>query len=164
MKYSDLKFKEGDRVLVSAFDDKDYARTARGVICGLSSMGIVNIWIVKWSEEFPNDTYDFSCSTFPEGVLSIDPNAPVETVGQSRTPELHCNFSDDSGVATSEEDVISFPPKERVVVGYILPIADRKTIREAMESAIEDFGTLGHDMPSITKLNASLALLGKEIK
>ena len=72
MKYSDLKFKNGDRVIVSAFDDKDYKRTARATICGLSSIGVVIIWIVKWSEEFPNESYDFPCSAFPEGVLAYD--------------------------------------------------------------------------------------------
>lgn len=66
-----MKFKEGDRVLISRLNNEDSIKV-KGTICGISVDDYVKIWIVKPDNvECFRKQYPFSCVTMPESCLDL---------------------------------------------------------------------------------------------
>jgi hypothetical protein len=85
MKYSDLKFKNGDRVMVSRLGDETPGFwPAKIVGLAVHQFGKLedpaNIWIVEWTHGNPiyngkyplfEDQYPFAYSTMPESCIDL---------------------------------------------------------------------------------------------
>jgi len=79
MKTKEDFYKDGDRVLVHSFGDKENA-TCLGTVVGLASDYITQIYIVELDKPIPKPwgRYNYRCINVPDGCLSISEEFTIE--------------------------------------------------------------------------------------